>query len=106
MEPIDVYMMYCAMKAHFGKGNYDFIDYKGKTKITRKSFYKRKDRYFFAKLSRKYDTEKEVKNYFIWLSDNSFFSKLNLGFNNYEPKQNYKKTSFLLERIIKKVVNE
>ena len=46
MEPIDVYMMYCAMKAHFGKGNYDFIDYKGKTKITRNSFYKRKDRYF------------------------------------------------------------
>ena len=65
MEPIDVYIMYCAMKAHFGKGNYDFIDYKGKTKITRKSFYKRKDRYFFAKLSRKYDTEEEVKNYFI-----------------------------------------
>ena len=65
MEPIDVYMMYCAMKAHFGKGNYDFIDYKGKTKITRNSFYKRKDRYFFVKLSRKYDTEEEVKNYLI-----------------------------------------
>ena len=65
MEPIDVYIMYCAMKSHFGKGNYDFIDYKGKTKIARKSFYKRKDRYFFAKLSRKYDTEEEVKNYFF-----------------------------------------
>ena len=65
MEHIDGYMMYCAMKAHFGKGNYDFIDYKGKTKITRNSFYKRKDRYFFVKLSRKYDTEEEVKNYFI-----------------------------------------
>ena len=65
MEPIDVYMMYCAMKAHFGKGNYDFIDYKGKTKITRNSFYKRKDRYYFVKLSRKYDTEEEVKNYLI-----------------------------------------
>ena len=65
MEPIDVYMMYCAMKAHFGKGNYDFIDYKGKTKITRNSFYKRKDRYFFVKLSRKYDAEEEVKNYLI-----------------------------------------
>ena len=65
MEPVDVYMMYCAMKAHFGKGNYDFIDYKGKTKITRNSFYKRKDRYFFVKLSRKYDTEEEVKNYLI-----------------------------------------
>ena len=65
MEPVDVYMMYCAMKAHFGKSNYDFIDYNGKTKISRKSFYKRKDRYFFVKVSRKYETEEEIKNYFI-----------------------------------------
>ena len=65
MEPVDVYMMYCAMKAHFGKGDYDFVDYKGKTKIKRESFYKRKDRSFFAKLSRKYKTEEEIKNYFI-----------------------------------------
>ena len=65
MEPVDVYMMYCAMKAHFGKGDYDFVTYKGKTKINRKSFYKRKDRYFFVKVSRKYETEEEIKNYFI-----------------------------------------
>ena len=65
MEPIDVYLMYCAMKAHFGKSDYDFVDYKCKTKIKRESFYKRKDRSFFAKLSRKYKTEEEIKNYFI-----------------------------------------
>ena len=65
MEPIDVYLMYCAMKAHFGKSDYDFVDYKGKTKIKRESFYKRKDRSFFAKLSRKYKTEEELKNYLI-----------------------------------------
>ena len=65
MEPIDVYLMYCAMKAHFGKSDYDFVDYKGKTKIKRESFYKRKDRSFFTKLSRKYKTEEEIKNYFI-----------------------------------------
>ena len=65
MEPIDVYLMYCAMKAHFSKNDYDFVDYKGKTKIKRESFYKRKDRSFFAKLSRKYKTEEEIKNYFI-----------------------------------------
>ncbi len=53
------------MKAHFGKSDYDFVDYKGKTKIKRESFYKRKDRSFFAKLSRKYKTEEEIKNYFI-----------------------------------------
>ena len=65
MEPIDVYLMYCAMKAHFGKSDYDFVTYKGKTRIKRDTFYKRKDRSFFVKLSRKYKTEQEIKNYFI-----------------------------------------
>ena len=65
MEPIDVYLMYCAMKAHFSKGDYDFVDYKGKTKIKRESFYKRKDRSFFVRLSRKYKTEEEIKSYFV-----------------------------------------
>ena len=65
MEPIDVYLMYCAMKAHFGKSDYDFVTYKGKTRIKRDTFYKRKDRSFFVRLSRKYKTELEIKNYFI-----------------------------------------
>jgi hypothetical protein len=53
------------MKAHFGKGNYDFVEYKGKTRIKRETFYKRKDRHFFVRLSRKYKTELEIKNYFV-----------------------------------------
>jgi hypothetical protein len=65
MQPIDIYLMYCAMKAHFGKGNYDFVEYKGKTRIKRETFYKRKDRHFFVRLSRKYKTELEIKNYFV-----------------------------------------
>ena len=65
MEPIDVYLMYCAMKAHFGKSDYDFVTYKGKTRIRRESFYERKDRSFFVKLSRKYETEDQIKNYFV-----------------------------------------
>jgi hypothetical protein len=65
MEPIDVYLMYCAMKAHFGKSDYDFVTYKGKTRIKRDTFYKRKDRSFFVKLARKYKYEEEIKNYFI-----------------------------------------
>ena len=44
MEPIDVYLMYCAMKAHFSKNDYDFFTYKGKSRVPRNSFYKRKDR--------------------------------------------------------------
>ena len=65
MEPIDIYLMYCAMKAHFGKSDYDFVKYGGKTKIKRESFYKRKARLFFVKLSRKYKTEEEIKNYLV-----------------------------------------
>ena len=65
MEPIDVYLMYCAMKAHFGKSDYDFVTYKGKTRIKRDTFYKRKDRSFFVRLARKYHTELEIKNYFV-----------------------------------------
>jgi hypothetical protein len=53
------------MKAHFGKSDYDFVTYKGKTRIKRDSFYKRKDRSFFVKLARKYKYEEEIKNYFI-----------------------------------------
>lgn len=65
MEPIDIYLMYCAMKAHFGKSDYDFVTYKGKTRIKRDTFYKRKDRSFFVRLSRKYKTEQEIQNYFV-----------------------------------------
>ena len=65
MEPIDVYLMYCAMKAHFSKNDYDFFTYKGKSRVSRNSFYKRKDRIFFVKLSKKYPEEEDLKNYLV-----------------------------------------
>ena len=59
MQPIDVYLMYCAMKTHFTREDYDYHKYGGKTKVKRDSFYKRKDRYFFARISKKYDNPEE-----------------------------------------------
>jgi len=53
------------MKAHFGKSDYDFVTYKGKTRIKRDTFYKRKDRSFFVRLARKHKTEQEIQNYFV-----------------------------------------
>tara|TARA_B100000949_G_scaffold217019_1_gene214342 strand:- start:251 stop:838 length:588 start_codon:yes stop_codon:yes gene_type:complete len=64
MQPIDVYQMYCAMKAHFSKSSYNFIKYGGKTKVSRDSFWKRNDRYFFVKISKKYDSD-EIKDYLL-----------------------------------------
>ena len=64
MQPIDVYLTYCAMKAHFSTGDYDFSKYDGKSKVSRESFWKRNDRIFFVKLSRKYN-DTEIKEYLL-----------------------------------------
>ena len=32
MEPVEVYLMYCAIKAHFSRAEYDYHKYGGKTK--------------------------------------------------------------------------
>ena len=80
MEPVDVYLMYCAMKAHFGNTDYDFITYRGKSRVSRDSFYKRKDRFFFVKLSRKYKEYDEIRDYFIsnFIKDrNGYISSFN-----------------------------
>ena len=65
MEPIDVYLMYCAMKAHFSKNNYDFHKYGGKTKVSRDSFWKRKDKYFFVKLVKKQHDSASIQDYLV-----------------------------------------
>ncbi len=63
MRAPDVYLMYCALKAHF-KGDYDYHKFSGQTKIKRDSFFKRKDRIFFVKIGYKYE-DGEVLDYFI-----------------------------------------
>ena len=65
MEPIDVYLMYCAMKAHFSNHNYDFHKYGGKTKVSRDSFWKRNDKYFFVKLAKKHDDRDSIQDYLV-----------------------------------------
>ena len=65
MEPIDVYLMYCAMKAHFSKNNYDFHKYGGKTKVSRDSFWKRNDKYFFVKLAKKQHDSTSIQDYLV-----------------------------------------
>jgi len=76
--------MYCAMKAHFGKSDYDFVKFDGKSKVSRNSFWKRKDRSFFVKLSRKYKTSNEIKNYLV-----SNFVKENKGWVGNFTDENY-----------------
>ena len=64
MTPFEVYKTYLALKNHFTKDNYDYHKYCGKVKASLQSFYKRKDRFWFEKLSRQ-KSEKEVIDFFV-----------------------------------------
>jgi len=64
LTPFDTYKEYLAYKNHFTKEKYDYQKYGGKSRVKIDSFYKRKDRYFFEKMSRKYK-DPEIKDFFL-----------------------------------------
>ena len=64
MMPVDAYRCYLSLKNHFTKDSYDYHKYCGKSRATVQSFYKRKDRMWFEKISRQ-KTDKEVEEFFV-----------------------------------------
>ena len=64
MTPIEVYKTYLAFKNHFTKEKYDYFKYRGRSRASAASFNKRKDRYFFERMSRKRSDE-QIVQYFI-----------------------------------------
>jgi len=64
MNPFECYKLYLSLKNHFTKDTYDFHKYCGKSRASVQSFYKRKDRYFFEKLSRQ-RSKKETIDFFV-----------------------------------------
>lgn len=64
MTPFDAYTQYLALKNHFSKPNYDYFKYVGKSRASMASFNKRKDKYWFERLSRQKNDD-EIKNYYI-----------------------------------------
>ena len=64
MMPIECYKTYLAMKQHFTKDSYDYLKYCGRVKASATAFNKRKDRYFFERMSRQ-KNDKEIEQFFI-----------------------------------------
>ena len=62
--PFETYKTYLAMKNHFTKDKYDYHKYCGRSRATLQAFHKRKDRYFFEKMSRA-RPDKEIEDYFL-----------------------------------------
>ena len=58
------FALYNAIKLHFTSDSYDFFRYNGKTNVSRETFAKRKDKYSFYKLSRKYSIE-ELRDFYL-----------------------------------------
>ena len=52
MMAFDAYRCYLSLKNHFTKDHYDYHKYGGKTRATKETFYKRKDRFWFEKFAR------------------------------------------------------
>lgn len=53
-DGFNAYQIYIAVKLHFESKTYDYFKYNGKSSVTPKSFFARRDKFFFAKLVRKY----------------------------------------------------
>ena len=75
MDGFEVYKVYLAIKLHFTSKNrsYDFHRHGGRTTAKLETFTKRRDRYFFHKLSRTYNST-TVVDYFV----SNFVSNTNL----------------------------
>ena len=64
MNSYEAYTLYLAIKLHFTSDSYDFYKHNAKVNSTFNTFLKRNDRFFFHKLTTKYNKE-EMLEYFV-----------------------------------------
>ena len=61
MNSYEAYKLYLAIKLHFTTENYDFFKHNAKVNSSMNTFLKRNDRFFFHKLTTKYNKEQLVE---------------------------------------------
>ena len=94
-EGYDAYCLYLAVNNHFNTDSYDYFKYAGKTSVKLETFLKRKDKYHFAKLARKYHVEL-LDFYVANLSRGKFYVKNLLEM---ECDQNYKEFKKIKQKL-------
>lgn len=65
MKAFETYCLYMSIKLHFESKTYDAIKYRYKTSVKEQSFWKKKDCYYFEKIGKRFNTETELRNFFI-----------------------------------------
>lgn len=95
MNAFECFKIFQALKLHFTT-DYEYFKYNGKTNVSIKTFEKRKDRFYFLKLSKKYIQENDLILFFVanfiennckWVGD--FLSE--------KGEQNFQKHQKILE---------
>jgi hypothetical protein len=74
MTPYECYVDYLALKRHFTTNSYDYFKYNGKVRVKIDAFEKRKDKFFFEKLSKHRDPHGVIlanilKSKDIWIKE-------------------------------------
>ena len=66
MKPYEAFQTYLALKQHFTNDSYDYFKYNGRVRVNKESFDVRKDRFFFAKLAKKFHNRPEdLRGYLV-----------------------------------------
>jgi hypothetical protein len=65
MTGFEAYKEYLAVKNHFSLDSYDYIKYNGRISASEASFLKRKDKFFFTKLGRRFDRREELRDFLV-----------------------------------------
>lgn len=65
IEPFDSFRLYQSIKLHFESDSYDAVKYNFKTSVNAQSFFKRKDKYFFAKLGKQLKSQNDLISYYV-----------------------------------------
>lgn len=65
MDGFKAYKYYMAIKLHFTRPKYDVFKTRGNVKGSRAAFNARNDRYIFEKLSTKYNTDRDIIQFFV-----------------------------------------
>lgn len=77
MNGYECYSLYNSLKLHFNSEKFDFFKYQGKSRVTVNTFEKRKDKYLFHKLAKKYHDDDMIdflvsnmtRNHSVWVGD-------------------------------------
>lgn len=65
LQPWEAYQIHTALKLHFESPSYDALKFCYRTSASQSSFLKRRDRFFFAKIARKYPDRQTLIDFLV-----------------------------------------